>query len=391
MRKCFFRYRKLGLFLALVTLLVFLPSCNQNNVDLESHTDNPSLCEVGLTGTSPEVSAKAAIGIEASGGEIFYAKNIDQRLPMASTTKIMTAIVALEVGDMTDKVTIDKRAVGIEGSSIYLYEGEILTLGELLYATLLSSANDAATAVAIHIGGDVDTFVDMMNNKAIELGLRDTHFENPHGLDNDTHYTTARELGIIAMYAMKNPAFREIVSTYKETIPMRCGEGVRLLINHNKLLTRYEGACGVKTGFTDESGRCLVGAAERNGVRVIAVTLDCPNDWREHTALLQMGLSAFQYTALAQKRSIAFRLPVLNGSEDTVLLSNPRDIYAVLPNDADIETRFDTVQYLTAPIKKGAVLGSVSFYINNKLIAESPLTAEASISTPQKPKRFFFF
>ena len=388
MRKCFFRYRKLGLFLALVTLLVFLPSCNQNNVDLESHTDNPSLCEVGLTGTSPEVSAKAAIGIEASGGEIFYAKNIDQRLPMASTTKIMTAIVALEVGDMADRVVIDKRAVGIEGSSIYLYEGEILTLGELLYATLLSSANDAATAVAIHIGGDVDTFVDMMNNKAIELGLRDTHFENPHGLDNDTHYTTARELGIIAMYAMKNPAFREIVSTYKETIPMRCGEGVRLLINHNKLLRNYDGAIGIKTGYTKKSGRCLVSASSRDGVELICVTLSAPSDWQDHESILDLGHSIYEGKTLASATDTIISLPVTGGVVNEISLSLADDVCATVRKNVEIKTVIEAPRFLYAPVKNNEVVGNIIFIQDDRIIATSPLIAKTNVARSNKKAVF---
>ena len=336
-------------------------------------------------------SARAAALYQPDTNSFLYEKNATLPLKMASTTKIMTALVAIEMAPLDRILTVPCEAAGIEGTSLYLSEGDTGTLSDFLYALMLASANDAAATIAINLSGSIEAFADKMNERASELQLQNTHFDNPHGLDSDEHYTSARDLAILAAEALQDPSFAEIVSTERKTIYLNDGETVRNLTNHNRLLRSLAGVCGVKTGFTRASGRCLVTAAERNGVRVIAVTLDCPNDWREHTALLQMGLSAFQYTALAQKRSIAFRLPVLNGSEDTVLLSNPRDIYAVLPNDADIETRFDTVQYLTAPIKKGAVLGSVSFYINNKLIAESPLTAEASISTPQKPKRFFFF
>lgn len=336
-------------------------------------------------------SARALALYQPDTDSFLYEKNASMPLKMASTTKIMTALVAIETAPLDQVLTVPDEAAGIEGTSLYLSEGDTGTLSDFLYALMLASANDAAATIAINLSGSIEAFADKMNERATELRLQHTHFENPHGLDADEHYTSARDLALLTAEALQNPSFAEIVSTERKTIYLNDGETVRNLTNHNRLLKSVSGACGVKTGFTRASGRCLVSAAERNGVRIIAVTLDCPNDWQEHTALLEKGLSLFQYASLAKKRSIAFRLPVLNGNESTVLISNPRDIYAVFPNDADIETRFDTPRYLTAPIKKGAVLGKVSFYLNNKLIAESPLTAEAVVSAPQRQKRFFFF
>ena len=227
---------------------------------------------------TPDVSAKSAILIEASTGEVIWSENPDQRLPMASTTKIMTALVAIESGDVKRTVSISPLAVGVEGSSVYLYANEKMTLEDLIYAMLLESANDAAAAIAIEVGGSIEGFADMMNERASSLGLSNTHFENPHGLDGETHYTTARELAIIAREAYSNEILKGIFSTYKKTIPLNETEGVRLLINHNKLLKSYDGATGIKTGFTKKSGRCLVSAAERDGLEFIAVTLNAPND-----------------------------------------------------------------------------------------------------------------
>ena len=170
----------------------------------------------------------------------------------------------------------------MEGSSVYLAQDEVLTLKELLYALLLESANDAAVAIAMAVDGSVDAFADRMNRYAAQLGLKDTHFVNPHGLDDDAHYTTARELALITRAALENPDFREIVSTQKTVIPLRGSEGVRLLLNHNRLLREYDGCIGVKTGFTKKTGRCLVSAAERDGVMLIAVTLGAPDDWNDH-------------------------------------------------------------------------------------------------------------
>ena len=375
------RIKKLGVFLAFILLISSLSSCAKADSGAVTEAEAISLhTNEGVSSKAPEVSAKAAIGIEASSGEIFFQKNIDQRLPMASTTKIMTAIVALEYGNLSDNVKIDRRAVGIEGSSIYLYEGEILTLSELLYATLLSSANDAATAVAIHIGGDVDTFVDMMNQKAGELGLDDTHFDNPHGLDGDEHYTTARELGIIAMHAMKNPTFREIVSTYRETIPMRCGEGVRLLINHNKLLRSYDGAIGIKTGYTKKSGRCLVSASSRDGVELICVTLDAPSDWQDHTSILDFGNSLYETKSLAIAGSSPISLPVCGGDLNEIPLTVQNEITISVRRDSEIKAIIEAPRFLYAPVTDKTVVGKIIFIQDERVIAESPLITSGSIT-----------
>jgi D-alanyl-D-alanine carboxypeptidase len=232
-----------------------------------------------VSGTpSPSVSARSAIVVEAETGRVIWAKNAHVSLPMASTTKIMTALVALENADPEKTVSIPPDAVGVEGSSVYLYEDERLRLEDLLYAMLLESANDAAAAIAIEVGGSIEGFSEMMNAKAEELGLERTSFANPHGLDDPEHYTTAAELARIAVAAMKNESFCNIVSTYKKTIPLNETEGVRLLINHNKMLSRYDGAVGIKTGYTKKSGRCLVSAAERDHVKLICVTLNAPDD-----------------------------------------------------------------------------------------------------------------
>ena len=192
---------------------------------------------------SLSLSAESAVLMCAENGEVYFSKNADAPLPMASTTKIMTALVALENSDVTDTVQIDRRAVGIEGSSVYLTEGEMLTMENLLYALLLSSANDAAVAIAIEIGGSTEGFAELMNAKADEMGLENTHFDNPHGLDSENHYTSARDLAKITAAALENETFSKIVSTYKTTIP--CISGTRVLINHNKLLRSYDGAVGV--------------------------------------------------------------------------------------------------------------------------------------------------
>lgn len=343
----------------------------------------------------PSLSAKSAILIEAASGRILYAKNATERLPMASTTKIMTALVALESGSPDRIVRIPAEAVGIEGSSIYLFEGEELTLEQLLYALLLSSANDAAVAIAIEIAGSVERFAGLMNQKATELGLTDTHFVNPNGLDDPAHYTTAAELAIITRAALRNPLFCKIVSTKKITIPQGSEPDRRLLVNHNKLLNRYAGAIGVKTGYTKRSGRSLVSAAERNGVTLIAVTINAPNDWNDHTALLDYGFSLCSRVALAEPGNQSYPLPVVGGVTDTVTASNTDGLSVVLPADhGEIRTVIELPRFVYAGIQKGEKLGQIVFWCDTdgdgaeERIGELPLYA---LHTAEKqPKKGFW-
>lgn len=236
-----------------------------------------------------DVSAKHAVLIDADTGDVLFEKDADTRAPMASTTKIATAIAIIEALPPDKKICVPKEAVGVEGTSAYLTEGEILTVRDLLHALLLSSANDAAVTLAIACDGDIPCFAARMNALAQALGLYNTHFENPHGLPSDAHYTTARELAILSAYAMHNPIFAEIVATKSYTC--RSSTTVRTFRNHNKLLSFSGDAVGIKTGFTKKSGRCLVGAAERNGAKLISVTLSAPNDWNDHLSLFHYGFS----------------------------------------------------------------------------------------------------
>ena len=241
------------------------------------------------------ISAEKAILLDGVTGRVLYEKNADSQSLIASTTKIMTALVVCEQCNVLDRMRIPKEAVGIEGSSMYLREGEVLTIQELLYGLMLSSGNDAAVALAIYCGGTVEGFAELMNDKARVLGLRNTHFCNPNGLDSPGHYSTARDLATLAAYAMENPIFAKTVST--KTI--RVGE--RYLRNHNKLLWQVEGADGVKTGYTKAAGRILVSSASRSDRRLVAVTLNAPSDWLDHSALLNGGFEGYGVKTVIQK------------------------------------------------------------------------------------------
>lgn len=250
------------------------------------------LIPLPVCGESLCIGAEAAVIWDADSDTVLYSRNGQKRLPMASTTKIMTAVVALEEVDPDALVTIPKASVGIEGSSCYLQEGEVLSMRSLLYALLLQSANDAATAIALYVGGGIEEFAFLMNLKAAALGLTNTHFENPHGLDSATHYTSAEDLARLADYCMQNPTFCEIWSTSSMRIPLTDTENAALprhLSNHNRLLRTYTYCVGGKTGYTMRCGRCLVSAATQNGKTLIAVTLNDRSDWADHVRMYHYG------------------------------------------------------------------------------------------------------
>ena len=339
---------------------------------------------------SVSLSAKSAILINAETGDVYFSKNAEEKLPMASTTKIMTALVALENSKLTDTVEIDRRAVGIEGSSVYLTEGELLTMEDLLYSLLLASANDAAVAIAIEVGGNIKAFADMMNEKALLLGLKNTHFENPHGLDSEEHYTTAHDLAVIAAKALENESFAKIASTVKYSFESK--NGTRTVVNHNKLLKLYEGCIGVKTGFTKKSGRCLVSAAERDGLRLVAVTIGAPDDWQDHTKMLNFGFSSYKKVVFVTKQEYSVSLPLTGGYDQTVLCRNSSEIYAFVPSDIDVARyRLEATlpHFLYAPIDKGQRVGSLKLTFDGELVAESDILAEYSVDKVIPHKSIF--
>lgn len=328
----------------------------------------------------PSVSAQGAILLEASGNRVIYEKNAHVRLPMASTTKIMTAIVAMEHGDTCMQVTVPAAAVGVEGSSIYLYEGEILTLEHLLYALLLESANDAAVAIAIAVSGSVESFVELMNQKAATLDLRNTHFVNPHGLDHEDHYTTAADLARLADYCLQNELFRTIVSTQRMTIPLHDQEGVRLLLNHNRLLRSYEGTIGLKTGFTKRSGRCLVSAAQRDGVTLISVTLNAPDDWDDHRSMFDYGFSQYTSILLQPAGTYTRSIPLIGNRQSKVEIYNPNEVRVILPRiHGEIQISCHGPRWIGGMITKGRVLGQLIWTCDGEIIAVEPLIARSSV------------
>lgn len=338
----------------------------------------------------PSLSAKAAALYEPRTERFVYMKNPNERLPIASTTKIMTALIALESLEPNELIAVDSRAIGIDGSSIYLKEGEILSAEDLIYALMLRSANDAAEALAYKIAGSVEDFADMMNKRAKEMGLEDTCFKNPHGLDADGHYTTAHDLAIISANALKNSKFLQISSTYKKTIQSNFEE--RLLVNHNKLLRSYDGCIGVKTGYTKKSGRSLVGAAERDGLMLISVTIDAPDDWSDHKKLLDYGFSILHSITPISKGEFTYSLPVLNGDKDKINVENDKSIKIIYEgNNPDFTKEIYLDKYAVAPIKSGDVLGRIDIKQNGKVIDSTQIIATEDVNEIKKRSIFDIF
>lgn len=333
-----------------------------------------------LSGHAQAVSAQRAIIMDASTGRVIYEKNADERSLIASTTKIMTALVVCQQCNVLDRVRIPKEAVGIEGSSMYLKEGEILTVQELLYGLMLQSGNDAAVALAIYCGGTVEGFAQLMNDKARSLGLNNTHFVNPNGLDAPGHYSTARDMALLAAYAMADPIFAQTVSTRQ----IRLGE--RYLTNHNKLLWQVEGADGVKTGFTKAAGRILVSSALRQGRRLVCVTINAPDDWRDHAALYEQGFGDYAIRSVVHCGQILGQAEVMGGEGAVVHLVAGEDFCYALTQQEVPEILLPKAEFVYAPVVEGADAGTAYVVLGEQTIGKIPLRYGETVERKEEPQ-----
>ena len=327
---------------------------------------------------SPNINATAAVIMDMKSGRIFYEKNARVRRSMASTTKIMTAIVAIENSDLEEEVTVSKRAAQINGSVINLRQDEKLSLLDLLYGLMLPSGNDAAIAIAEHVGGTVEGFCEMMNRKAVSLGAVNTHFTSPHGLDMPEHYTTALELAQITAYALKNPIFNKIVSTKEATIPNRD------LYNTNELLGVYPGVDGVKTGYTGQAGRCLVTSATKNQMRIISVVLGSPTRTaraQSSTTLLNYAFSNYHMSTIAIKNEAVDNIKVDRGINPKVTVCVEEEVKLPLRNDEmkNLSRVVELPKEVPAPVEKGQEIGSVKWFLNGQELYKTPLVASSDI------------
>lgn len=347
--------------------------------EMETKPNMPVISEKAVAGKkAPAINAMAAVVMEVSSGRVLYSKNATEKRSIASTTKIMTAVVALENGRLEEEVTISKKAAGIGGSTLEFRTGQKYTLKELLYAMLMSSANDAAIALAEHIGGTVEGFAAMMNKKAESLGASGSNFVTPHGLDAANQYSTAYDVAIITRYALKNPVFAEIVSTASAHIPGYS------LYNTNELLGAYPGVDGVKTGYTGKAGRCLVTTIQKDGMRVISVVLGSPTRTARANAsrdLLNYTFENFKMRRLLNAGDVYANVPVSRGIHEMAALKAAQDVVIPLSEaelvSMEIKKRIPDI--LDAPVYAGADTGYVEYVVNGEVLAQSMLTIGENI------------
>ena len=324
------------------------------------------LIPAGAEDAAPGISARSAVLIDAESGETLYELRADERSLIASTTKIMTALVALERCGLSERVRIDSRSAGTEGSSAYLREGEVWTVEELLFGLMLSSGNDAAEAIALHCAGSGEAFAELMNEKAAELGLEDTHFANPSGLDAEGHYSTARDMAALAAHAMENADFSRIVSSRSATV-----QG-REIYNHNRLLSSYPGCVGVKTGYTIAAGRTLVSCAERDGLRFICVTLRDRDDWRDHAALYDWAFGRYESRLVIDSAAL-YRCAAAGGESAFVSVRAESDGYAALESGAEVDYEIELPPFVFAPVEAGERAGTIRAVSGGRVVCEREL------------------
>ena len=319
--------------------------------------------------------AASMITTEAGSGRVLYEKNADSRRPMASTTKIATAITVIDnVPDLEKTVVIPDCAVGVEGSSIYLSKGETASIRDLLYGLMLQSGNDCAVALAVTTAGSVEKFAALMNETARKCGANDTNFVTPHGLHDDNHYTTARDLAKISAYAMKNATFREIVSSKRHTMPWAGHDCDRVILNKNKILTTFDGGDGIKTGYTKKAGRCLVASATRDGMTIISVVLDCGPMFEECRNLME---KAFEEYSLVDIIALApdVKAEVRDGAKKTVTLRPTATSTYPLTKEETERLIFEEkgVKPMRGGVKRGTENGKICVTLEKRLLFESKL------------------
>lgn len=356
-----------------------------------------SLCLVGALcpvarAAGPEVSAQSAVVLTADTGTVLFEKDGHTPRPVASTTKIMTALLALEAAQERGDPLVDitQEMVAVEGSSMGLQAGDSISLTGLAAGMLLASGNDAANAAALYLDASLESFAARMNQRAAVLGMEDTHFVTPSGLDGEDaqglgHLSTAYDMALLARAALEDQAFRQLCSS--PSLAVEFAEPVKRVTytNHNKLLTQYQGCVGVKTGFTKEAGRCLVSAAERDGALLIAVTLNAPNDWQDHTALLDYGFSQVEPYQLAGG-DVRLTVPVVGSPVEVMSLrgSNGGEVTLPLGQGAQVERVVHAPKFLYAPVEAGEQVGEICWYLEGQLLGSAPLTAADAAPLQEK-------
>lgn len=337
-----------------------------------------SVCFCGFpvsVSAAPGVSARAAVLINADTGEILFAKNENERHSMASTTKIMTALLTLEAAAAEDcEVKITREMVTVEGSSMGLLPDNVVTLRTLACGMLLLSGNDAANSAAIYLAGSLEAFARQMNEKATQIGMKNTNFVTPSGLDAEEHYSTAYDMALLGAYAMENADFAEIAGQKSMQVEFVEPPQRITMSNHNRLLSLYPDCTGIKTGFTKKSGRCLVSGAQRNGVRLVAVTLNAPDDWNDHQTMFEYGFSLLSFVE-RDDTALRWKLPVAGGERDFVSVSGRQKVSFSAREEElpKIEMRVELPEFVYAPVRVGQPVGRISYLLNGRVIAMDDL------------------
>ena len=339
------------------------------------------LFSLTASANAPETNAVSSILIEAQSGKIIYEDNAYEKRAMASITKIMTTLLTIESGNLDEPFVVDSEAIKAEGTSMGLKEGDIVTRRALCYGMMLPSGNDAANAAAVSVAGDIDSFIKLMNERAKEIGMVNTNFVTPSGLDADGHYTTAYDMALLTREALNNRIFADICKLETATLEYGNSPYRRTLSNSNKMLKMYDGAIGVKTGFTDNARRTLVSAATRNGVTLICVTLSDPDDWKDHTALLDYGFSKVSMQTVTDNLG-KFNLSVVGGTCDSVIATKSKDFkLTVIDGVLEYETQVLASKFLYAPINCGDVVGEVRYLSDGEVLCSVPLVATDSVDS----------
>lgn len=332
------------------------------------------------------VGAKAAVVMEAQSGRLLFAQEAHRRLPMASTTKIMTALLTLEQPGLDEEFTVDPAAIRVEGSSMGLQEGDTVTLRALAGGMLAASGNDAANAAAVRIAGSTGEFAKLMNRRAAELGMENTHFVTPSGLDAGEHRSTAYDMALLGRAALENPDFARMAGSKRLSLTYGNPPYQRSLLNHNRLLSLYPDTIGIKTGFTKTAGRCLVSAARRDGVTLIVVTLNCGDDWNTHIALYQRYFPMVRQAPLLPEGEIT--VPVVGGESASVPLRQTGEVsFARVEGwENGVEQKIFAPNFCYAPIFDGDIIGKIVYYREGQPVGESPLAAAGNVPALPPPE-----
>lgn len=346
----------------------------------------PITCRANL---SPNVKAQGAVLIDAETKRILWEKSSDKVLSMASTTKIMTCITALEKGNLSDIVTVSKNAVIAPETKMHLSLGEKLPLEDLLYGLMLESFNDAAIAIAEHISGNTDDFCKLMTEKAHEIGALNTSFETPNGLDSENHYSTAYDMALITAYALENEKFCEIIGTKTINLPINGGNYKSYsLVNKDRFLSEFNGAIGVKTGYTGKAGHCFVGAAKRDDLTLISVVLASgwgnsgkSAKWTDTKSIMNYGFSTFKKHKIFDKNVYIENIPVTKSKKEFFNVKYENDIYAVLSEDEmnNLSYKHEIPEFIEAPVYEGQEIGCINIFLEDELIGTSKILSEENI------------